>query len=173
MAIVGESGSGKSVFTKTFAGMLDANGYISEGTIIFNDEELADTSVALTSQAKSMIEADQAKLNEYSKLELGADLYRAMVRLEGEEKAKSRLGGGEEEGVRKRINELNFKKTELFNQKQAIDSKKEKERYKAVSAEIDRMAAEIKDLEKRRTAAVAEHKKQAQNYTADPTPSEM
>ena len=28
IAIVGESGSGKSVFTKTFAGMLDSNGYI-------------------------------------------------------------------------------------------------------------------------------------------------
>ena len=29
IAIVGESGSGKSVFTKTFAGMLDENGFIS------------------------------------------------------------------------------------------------------------------------------------------------
>ena len=43
VAIVGESGSGKSVFTKTFAGMLDTNGYISQGSIIFNDEELSDT----------------------------------------------------------------------------------------------------------------------------------
>ena len=47
IAIVGESGSGKSVFTKTFAGMLDSNGYIDKGKIIFNDEELADTKVAL------------------------------------------------------------------------------------------------------------------------------
>ena len=45
IAIVGESGSGKSVFTKTFAGMLDQNGFISNGTIIFNDEELAETNV--------------------------------------------------------------------------------------------------------------------------------
>ena len=43
IAIVGESGSGKSVFTKTFAGMLDSNGFIDNGSIIFNDEELADT----------------------------------------------------------------------------------------------------------------------------------
>ena len=41
IAIVGESGSGKSVFTKTFAGMLDSNGFISEGSLILNDEELA------------------------------------------------------------------------------------------------------------------------------------
>ncbi|MDD7679228.1 MAG: ATP-binding cassette domain-containing protein, partial [Stecheria intestinalis] len=33
VAIVGESGSGKSVFTKTFTGMLDANGSVSGGEI--------------------------------------------------------------------------------------------------------------------------------------------
>ena len=43
IAIVGESGSGKSVFTKTFAGMLESNGFISEGKIIFSDDELSDT----------------------------------------------------------------------------------------------------------------------------------
>lgn len=37
LAIVGESGSGKSVFTKTFTGMLDANGYIDSGSIMFGD----------------------------------------------------------------------------------------------------------------------------------------
>ncbi|MCI2048029.1 MAG: ABC transporter ATP-binding protein [Faecalibacterium sp.] len=33
LAVVGESGSGKSVFTKTFMGLLDANGRIAAGTI--------------------------------------------------------------------------------------------------------------------------------------------
>ena len=33
LAIVGESGSGKSVFTKSFMGLLDANGKITEGSI--------------------------------------------------------------------------------------------------------------------------------------------
>ena len=33
LAIVGESGSGKSVFTKSFMGLLDANGKITDGTI--------------------------------------------------------------------------------------------------------------------------------------------
>ena len=33
LAIVGESGSGKSVFTKSFMGLLDANGSITQGTI--------------------------------------------------------------------------------------------------------------------------------------------
>ena len=36
LAIVGESGSGKSVFTKSFMGLLDANGFISKGEILYN-----------------------------------------------------------------------------------------------------------------------------------------
>ena len=40
LAIVGESGSGKSVFTKTFIGLLDKNGWIDEGSIIFEDKDL-------------------------------------------------------------------------------------------------------------------------------------
>ena len=39
-AIVGESGSGKSVFTKTFTGMLESNGYISKGSIDFHGQDL-------------------------------------------------------------------------------------------------------------------------------------
>jgi len=42
IAIVGESGSGKSVFTKTFAGMLEANGYIDKGSIVFYDGKETD-----------------------------------------------------------------------------------------------------------------------------------
>ena len=39
-AIVGESGSGKSVFTKTFTGMLETNGQISNGSIEFEGKDL-------------------------------------------------------------------------------------------------------------------------------------
>ena len=39
-AIVGESGSGKSVFTKTFTGMLESNGMISNGSIMFHGKDL-------------------------------------------------------------------------------------------------------------------------------------
>lgn len=41
LAIVGESGSGKSVFTKSFLGMLDANGKIIGGTIEYDGKDLA------------------------------------------------------------------------------------------------------------------------------------
>lgn len=40
IAIVGESGSGKSVFTKTFMGLLDANGFIPSGEILYEGKEL-------------------------------------------------------------------------------------------------------------------------------------
>ena len=39
-AIVGESGSGKSVFTKTFTGMLESNGTISNGSVMFHGTDL-------------------------------------------------------------------------------------------------------------------------------------
>lgn len=41
LAIVGESGSGKSVFTKTFMGMLDKNGKVTKGEILYNGMDLA------------------------------------------------------------------------------------------------------------------------------------
>ena len=41
IAIVGESGSGKSVFTKTFNGLLDKNGYIDSGKIMYDGRDIA------------------------------------------------------------------------------------------------------------------------------------
>ena len=40
LAIVGESGSGKSVFVKCAMGLLDANGYIDGGSILYNGMDL-------------------------------------------------------------------------------------------------------------------------------------
>ena len=40
MAIVGESGSGKSVFTKSFIGLLDANGWIDQGEIMYKSNDI-------------------------------------------------------------------------------------------------------------------------------------
>lgn len=41
LAIVGESGSGKSVLTKSFMGLLDANGWIDQGKIIYKRNNIA------------------------------------------------------------------------------------------------------------------------------------
>lgn len=40
LAIVGESGSGKSVFVKCAMGLLDANGFIDSGSIVYNGMDL-------------------------------------------------------------------------------------------------------------------------------------
>ena len=41
LAIVGESGSGKSVFCKTFMGLLDNNGWVDSGEILYHGQDLA------------------------------------------------------------------------------------------------------------------------------------
>ena len=166
IAIVGESGSGKSVFTKTFAGMLETNGFISEGSIIFNDEELSDTVVALNSAAISTIANDTKQLNEYAKLELGADIYRQMLELKSEKKARETMSEEEDEATEKEINDLIFKKTELFNMRQTIDTAKEKDRYKAVGEEIKTLEKQIAALKKQKAAVIEEHKKAMKRDTA-------
>ena len=166
VAIVGESGSGKSVFTKTFAGMLDANGYIDEGSIIFADEELADTTVQYGASQKAMVKSAWDKLNNYSKLELGASLWRQILDLESEKKQRSTMSAEEEEAATSAYKELEFQRTETFNLKQTIDPKTEKARYKEVSAQIEAMDKQLKAMKKEMEATIAAHKKAVKADTA-------
>ena len=165
IAIVGESGSGKSVFTKTFAGMLDSNGYISEGSIIFNDEELADTTVRAGKAEWHAIEMAKNKLNEYAKLELGADIYHQMEELKADRKSRTTMSAEEDEASRKAIKDLTYKRTETYNLKLTIDSSKEKDRYKQVSAEIAEMDKQLKELKKARKETIAAHTQEVKNDT--------
>ncbi|MBQ5865124.1 MAG: ATP-binding cassette domain-containing protein [Oscillospiraceae bacterium] len=166
VAIVGESGSGKSVFTKTFAGMLETNGFIDEGSIIFNDEELADTSVAYGPSQKAIVKSAWDKLNAYSKLELGASIFRQIKDLESEKKQRATMSAEEEEKVTAAMKDLEFQRTELFNLKQTIDPKKEKARLKEVSAQIDAMDKQLKEMKKEVDATIAAHKKAVKADTA-------
>ena len=166
VAIVGESGSGKSVFTKTFAGMLETNGYISEGSIIFNDEELADTTVKLNGLAKSMIDNAWSKLNQYAQLEHGAEIYKQILELESERKAKGFLSQEEEEAFDTKLKDLNYRRTELYNQKLTVDTRKEKARLKELTAQINDMDAEINAVTKLREETIAANKKSLKNNVA-------
>ena len=159
IAIVGESGSGKSVFTKTFAGMLDSNGFISEGSIIFNDEELSDTKVRMTGVDRKLLARCERDLNTFSKLEFGAKTQLAMDALEAEREAKLSLSPEEEKTLTEHIDDLVFKRTELFNVRQTVDSKNEKERYKKMGDDLKAMDQEIKALQKKREDTIAAHKK--------------
>ncbi|MEE1008741.1 MAG: oligopeptide/dipeptide ABC transporter ATP-binding protein [Agathobacter sp.] len=170
IAIVGESGSGKSVFTKTFSGMLDSNGYISNGQIIYNDEELADTVVELTASAKSNIKKCHEKLNEYSKYEFGADIYKEILELESEKRQKAGLTSEEILEYENNLNSLQSKRNELFNSKQTLDSSKEKAKIKEISNQISDLDGKIKDLKKKHEDKIKERKKLAdsdENYNRE------
>ncbi len=166
IAIVGESGSGKSVLTKTFAGMLDENGFISQGKIIFDDDELADTRVKLSGGVNKVIANSMAKLNQYSKLEAGAATYREILALQKENKARFQLNEVETHETTDRIAELNYKKTEAFNYRQTLDSSTEKDKIKETTAQIKEYEAEIKTLEAKRAEELKAHERAAKNDTA-------
>ncbi len=164
IAIVGESGSGKSVFTKTFAGMLDSNGFIDNGEIVFNDDLLADTVVNLNASAKADIESIEKRLNEYARLQNGADSYNKILELESENKARYELTDEEREKLESELKALIHDKTELFNAKQTLSSKTDKEKIKKISEQIDGFDIKIKEKEK---AAKDYKTKKKQNADAD------
>ena len=173
IAIVGESGSGKSVFTKTFAGMLESNGFIDQGSIIFSDDELSDTSVKLTSTAHSMIERALKSLNESSKLELGAATYRELLELESEKRAKESLTAEEVDAIEAEKKDLVAKRADTYNYKTTLNSKKQKAEIKAAEAELKELDAKIKEIEtraeqmtKERKAAVAADAAYLKEYEA-------
>ena len=167
IAIVGESGSGKSVFTKTFAGMLDSNGFIDNGSIIFSDDELADTVVKLDSTAHSMMERAKRKLDEYAHLELGATTYQRILELEREKKAKSGLSGAEQAEAEETLRDLQYKRTELYNLKQTYDPAKEKEKIKQAAKDIKDYDAQIKALKARNEQLIREKKHSVETDAAD------
>lgn len=166
IAIVGESGSGKSVFTKTFAGMLDSNGFVSNGHIIFNDEELADTVVKLDSGARKKIEECKRKLDSYSKLEFGADTYKEMVALESEKRERSGLSKQEREEAEQALKDLVAARTNAYNLKQTLDPSKEKAKIKETAALISKLDNEIKEQKKHNKQREEEHKRATANDTA-------
>ncbi|MBQ2669099.1 MAG: ATP-binding cassette domain-containing protein [Clostridia bacterium] len=166
IAIVGESGSGKSVFTKTFAGMLDSNGFIDEGQLIFNDEELADTHIKLDAVSKSTIQRTTAKLNELSRYELGAETYKAMLELKAEKKRRESLSDEERNAIDKELKDIQHERTTLFNEKQTYDPHKERDRIKAADQKIKELDAQIKVLMKKEESEEKARKQAAAADTA-------
>ena len=166
IAIVGESGSGKSVFTKTFAGMLDSNGFIDEGRIIYNDPELADTHVVYDDKAKAKVKEIEKALDHASRFEFGAETYKKMKEMEAERKIKFTLSDEEKAKFDDEISELKRKRTETFNEKQTLDSKKDKSEIAECQAKIKELDAKIKAVEAEKEAKIKEHEAAAKADTA-------
>ncbi|MCR5006630.1 MAG: ATP-binding cassette domain-containing protein [Clostridiales bacterium] len=166
IAIVGESGSGKSVFTKTFAGMLDSNGFISNGSVVFNDDELIDTVVKLTPAANRAIQNIEKKLDSYAPLQFGAETYKQMIELKAEKKRKETLSDEDDEAFTARMNELVFQRTEANNLRQTFDPHKEKDKIKETEAEVKRLDDAIKALEQEKADLIKKHQENLKNDTA-------
>ena len=165
IAIVGESGSGKSVFTKTFANMLDSNGYVDSGKIIFNDPELSDTSVNVGKREDIRITSIRTRLDRYSRLENGAETYKAMKALEAEKKAKASISDEEDSAFQEKLSDLRFERAEAFNHKQTL-APNEKDKIKEAAEKISRLDKAVEALEAERKKAQQAKAREAAADTA-------
>ena len=163
IAIVGESGSGKSVLTKTFAGMLDSNGSVSHGKIIFNDPELQRTVVPLTPEHVKMINNISNKLNEYSYNFLIADDYNAILELEKKINDFKCLTDEEVASFEQRKREIEDEINELTNKLAVLNTGKEEDKIEFVEnkKKMAEANAARKDLNKEIAAKKASKIKEA------------
>lgn len=166
IAIVGESGSGKSVLTKTFAGMLDSNGFISNGSIIFSDDELSRTVAPLTDQNKKILKKAYDMLNSSSPLERGAKEYVAIAQKKEEIKHAKSLTPEEEMEYSRKIKDLDDDIVDRTNFMLALDRRDADD-----AAQIQEIKAKISSWTEQKKVLVNERleliKKRAQEYNAD------
>jgi len=167
LAIVGESGSGKSVLTKTFAGLLESNGYISEGSIVFSDDEISKTEVKLEGQNKKTLAYFNKILNQYSVNERGAAEYRAYLNKKKEIEMAQAMLPEEESAYALKIKGLTDKIVDLNNYLSTLDPKSKED-----EAEILKTRSKIADLTVQKKKEVSDHeetcKERRRAYDSDP-----
>lgn len=166
LAIVGESGSGKSVLTKTFAGMLENNGFISNGTIILSDDEISETDVVVTPSKRKKLSMYQKMLNRYSVLERGAKEKNEIIEKKNAIKAACTVNEEEAAEYSVKIKKLTDTIVDRNNYMQTLDSKNPED-----AAEIAKLKALIESLTaERKTVQDAEanlEKKHKAEYMSD------
>ena len=173
LAIVGESGSGKSVLTKTFAGMLDSNGFIPQGSIIFSDDELSTTDIKLTPKNKRTLERIRNMLNKNAVLERGAAEYKAIVEQQNKIKYAKSLTLDEQADFATRLKAVTDDIVDQNNYLWTLDKKADAELYARTTARIkslneqkDKLEAEKTALVKQRAADYSQNTDQAQKDKA-------
>ena len=166
IAIVGESGSGKSVLTKTFAGMLETNGFIPEGSIIFDDEELAVTNVKMTPQNRQLFDYLFKRLNQYSVQERGAEEYRQIIAKQADMKRVKALSLEEENDYQVKLKAIRDERVDTNNYLLTLDKHSQKDQK-----EIADCTAKIQDLDKQEADLNAQRdqmiKERTQAYQQD------
>ena len=164
IAIVGESGSGKSVLTKTFAGMLDSNGYISHGNVYFSDDELSETHVALTKRNLAIRNFVLQKINTYTHGRTSIEEYLKIKALDEADLKKKSLTEAEVEAFDARLKKNDDKINETINTLFALDKKLEKEEFKNTKHQLKELKKETKAIWKERKEA---EKEKLKAYKAD------
>lgn len=176
LAIVGESGSGKSVLTKTFAGMLDSNGYVSNGSIILADDEISKTDVELTKRNRRTFEDFYEFLNKNSVLERGAEEFRQINDKKRELDSLDKLSPDEEADFAARIKKAKDDVVDTTNYLWSLDKKlksdrpeidKTEARIKELQAVVDSIEKEKEDLLQKRKAALKSETTKADKLKAD------
>ncbi len=165
LAIVGESGSGKSVLTKTFAGMLDSNGFIPQGSIIFADDEISQTEVKLTPANKRMLARVTDMLNKNSPLERGAAEYRQIVDLKEAITHAQALSLDEEADFATRLKAVSDDIVDRNNYLWTLDKRADAAEYAATEQKIKELSAQKTELEKEKAALA---KQRAADYMSHP-----
>ena len=162
LAIVGESGSGKSVLTKTFAGMLDSNGFISNGSIIFSDDEMAKAHVTLTKSNKRLVNDAFKMLNRLSVLERGSAEFLKIMQKKTEIRHSMSLTADEARDFDKKIKDLDDDIIDRTNYMYTLD------RHNAEDAkEIADISAKIKSWNEQKKALLVKKKSIARTRTAE------
>ena len=168
IAIVGESGSGKSVLTKTFAGMLDSNGFIPEGSVVFSDDDLSKTDVKLTGRNRMTFQYVKGWLDKYSRLERGVAEYQEFLKKKREIQKANELTEEEAAEFAARIKEKDDDIVDRTNYFWTLDKKADAAEYEKTSKQIAELKKEKAAIEDEKKKRIAEKKKQgAQPFAAD------
>ena len=168
LAIVGESGSGKSVLTKTFAGMLDSNGFIPQGTIIFSDDEISKTDAKLTPHNRHILKYMVDRLNRHSPLERGAAEYRAILEKESQIKQAQSISLDEEADFNLRLKEIDDDIVDARNYLWTLDKKADAAEVESYNAKLRELNARKDEVEKERDALI---RQRAEAYRSHPEQS--
>ena len=168
IAIVGESGSGKSVLTKTFAGMLETNGFIPEGSIIFDDEELAVTNVKMIPTNRQLFDYLFKRLNQYSVQERGAEEYRQIIAKQADMKQVKTLSLEEEADYQAKLKAIRDDRVDTNNYLLTLDkhSQKDQKEIADCTAKIQNLDKQEADLNARRDQLIKERTRAYSQDTA-------
>ncbi|MBR4145998.1 MAG: ATP-binding cassette domain-containing protein [Lachnospiraceae bacterium] len=168
LAIVGESGSGKSVLTKTFAGMLDANGFIPHGSIIFSDDDLSKTDAKLTGLNLDIYRSAIKNLNKFSTYERGAAEYCKYKQLENELKHVGALDPKEVDEYNRKLKDKEDDIIDARNYLWTLDKKLTEDvpEIQVTEQKIAGFQAELKQIQQDHEALVKQRKAEALADTA-------